>query len=112
MGSGRLGPTVAALLGLGGSVIGARALLRRRAGAGAEGPPTASPLRDRPAIAVVLGAVSLVLGVLFVATADGGPGTGNGVVASVGAMVFGPLAIGLGELARRSGVRRVVRPRA
>jgi hypothetical protein len=48
----------------------------------------------------VLGVISLVLGGLFLATADGGPGTGNGVVGSGAAIVLGSIAIILGGLTR------------
>ena len=108
MGSGRIGPTVAALIGLGGVAVGARSLVRRRAGSGdgSSGGPVAAP-----AVAVGLGTLSLALGILFAANADGGPGTGNGVVASVAAMLFGPVAIVLGGLALRVGGRRAARAR-
>jgi hypothetical protein len=106
MGSGRLGPTAAAVLGLVGTVIGGLALARVR-----NGFSTASGLgrtveRRSAGAALGLGTLSLLLGALFLATADGGPGTGNGVVGSVVAIVVGPVAMGLGTLtmARRHNV--------
>jgi hypothetical protein len=85
MGSGRLGPTVSAVIGLIAVAVGARTFIRRRTDDG------------RGAVAALaLGGCSLAAGVLFLATADGGPGTGNGVVASIGAVVLGPIAIALG----------------
>jgi hypothetical protein len=100
MGSGRLGPTVSALIGLIGTVIGGIALSRanRRIGSDARG----GAIRERTlaTAALVAGAISVVCGGLFLATADGGPGTGNGVVGSVAALVLGVIAIVLGGLAR------------
>ena len=100
MGSGRLGATVAAVIGLIGTVIGGLALGRasRRTRSDYVVPPTGD---DGATAAIVLGVISLVLGGLFLATADGGPGTGNGVVGSIVAIVLGPIAMVLGRLARR-----------
>jgi hypothetical protein len=50
-----------------------------------------------------LGVFALVFGVVFLAAADGGPGTGNGVVGSLFAIVLGPIALVLGGLARARG---------
>ena len=100
MGSGRLGPTVAALLGLVGTVIGARALIRSNRRKQFNVDSSATDERGRATAAFVLGVISLVLGGLFLATADGGPGTGNGVVGSGAAIVLGPIAIILGGLTR------------
>jgi hypothetical protein len=97
-GSGRLGPTIAAVIGLTGTVVGALALAKRRADAASD--LRSADGRGRAAAAVGLGVISLVLGVLFLAAADGGPGTGNGVVGSAAAIVLGPIAIVLGGLAR------------
>ena len=96
MGSGRLGPTVTALLGLVAVVLGARNF------AGARRPDrtsTADPRRT----ALVLGLTAVLLGGLFLVTADGGPGTGNGVVGSAAAIVLGCIAIGLDLLVVRAG---------
>lgn len=92
MTSGRLGPTLTALVGLIAVVIGGRVLARsyrndtRSGGRGA-------------VAALVLGLISSVAGGLFAATADGGPGTGNGIVGSWAAMGLGLTAMILGGLA-------------
>ncbi|XVU22114.1 DUF6223 family protein [Actinoplanes sp. CA-054009] len=80
----RLIATVAALLALAGVIAGIRA-------------------RTRPAalIALTAGAAGTVTGILVVATADGGPGTGNGVVGGWAAIVLGPVAAGLAMLRLR-----------
>ncbi|WP_431957822.1 DUF6223 family protein [Nocardia lijiangensis] len=89
--SGRLGPTVTALLGLMAIVIGTRALTRvGRSGTGNS--------RNQAVLALVSGLVSLALGSWFAVTADGGPGTGNGIVGAWAAMVFGLIALVLGAL--------------
>ena len=102
MGSGRLGPTIAALLGLTATVLGARALARARrptsATSSAEG-------RDRRLVVPLLGALAVLLGGLFLAAADGGPGTGNGVVGSAAAVGFGCIAIVLDRVAAGQGSR-------
>jgi hypothetical protein len=100
MGSGRLGPTVAALLGLIGTVIGGLALIRSNRRNHDNADNSTTDARVRATAAFVLGLISLVLGGLFLATADGGPGTGNGVVGSGAAIVLGPIAIILGGLTR------------
>jgi hypothetical protein len=86
---GRIGPTVAALVGLGAVVLGWRILRRhdRRSG--------------RPTTVVGIGAATVLAGGLFLALADDGPGSGNGVVGSGAAVTLGLLAIVLGALARR-----------
>lgn len=91
MGSGRLGPTITALLGLAATVLGARALARARR----PGDRISSDVRDHRPAALLLGMSAVLLGGLFLATADGGPGTGNGVVGSAAAIVFGFVAIAL-----------------
>jgi hypothetical protein len=94
-GSGRLGPTITALLGLVAAVLGARALARARRPVD----QTPSNLRDHPPAALLLGVVAVLLGGLFLATADGGPGTGNGVVGSAAAIALGVIAIALDRFA-------------
>jgi Family of unknown function (DUF6223) len=95
MSSGRLGATAAAVLGLVGTVIGGLALARSngrsRAAAGA---------RSQGKVALVLGVLSAVLGVVYVATADGGLGTGNGLGGAIVAVALGLIATVLGGLAR------------
>jgi hypothetical protein len=99
MGSGRLGPTASAVLGLMGAVIGARALRRARGGSPASSGLGIAIERAGARGALVLGLLSLALGALFLAAADGGPGTGNGVVGSAAAIGLGTLAVILGALA-------------
>lgn len=95
---GRLWSLVAALLGLAGVVIGGMAL--RSAGRICKG-------RNGATVALVVGLTGTVIGGLVVAAADGGPGTGYGIVGGFMAVVVGLIAIVLGGLAlaraRRTG---------
>src|SRR5215470_14225806 len=50
------------------------------------------------ATVAVLALVAVVNGGLVLATANGGPGSGNGVVGGAGALVLGLIAMGLGGL--------------
>ena len=100
MGSGRLLPSIAAVIGLIGTVIGGLALVRANRRTRSDTNVGATSGRSGATAAIVLGAISLVLGGLFLAAADGGPGTGDGVVGSFVAIVLGPIAIVLGGLAR------------
>ncbi len=84
---GRLGPTLAALVGLVAVVLGWRALRGRER--------FSSP----PTTVVGLGIATTVAGVVFLALADDGPGSGNGVVGSGAAAVLGVVSIALGALA-------------
>ncbi|WP_280268989.1 DUF6223 family protein [Nocardia wallacei] len=98
LGVGRTVPTFAALLGLIGVIAGAIAVARsRRPGAG----------RAWLVTALVLGPVGVLVGGLHGANAAGGPGTGNGVVGALFAVVLGSIATVLGALAlarsRRTG---------
>ena len=95
MGSGRLGPTITALLGLAAAVLGARALVRARR----PGDRLSSDVRDHGPTILLLGTSAVLLGGLLLAAADGGPGTGNGVVGSAAAIVLGFVAIGLDRFA-------------
>jgi hypothetical protein len=95
--AGRLWATSAALLGLVGAVVGGQALARsrRRTGTGAF-------------VALGSGLVAMVGGGVNLAVADGGPGTGNGVVGGALALMVGLLAMIFGGLAlarSRRGVR-------
>jgi len=99
MGSGRVGPTLAAMIGLIGTVIAGRALTRTNHRTDSDSEVGANR-EHSAATALALGAVSLVLGGMFLAAADGGPGTGNGVVGSCAALLLGPIAIVLGWRAR------------
>lgn len=82
----------AALLGLAGAVIGGLALARsvRRIGNGG---------KNGAVVALVSGLIAVVGGALNLALADGGPGTGNGVVGGALALVTGLIAMVLGGLA-------------
>jgi hypothetical protein len=92
LGPGRLGATVAGLLGLVGVVAGGLALARR------DGAPGAG--RRRGTAALAAGLVAVALGALVVVTAEGGVGTGNGLGGGVVAVVVGVAAVVLGVLAR------------
>ncbi|MCF2529178.1 DUF6223 family protein [Yinghuangia soli] len=100
-GSGRIGATVAAFVGLAAAVVGALALARasgrvrpgRNAGTGT---PTG---RNGAVTALFAGLVSASLGLLVVVTAEGGLGTGNGLGGGIVALIVGVAAMGLGGLA-------------
>ena len=85
---GRVGPTIAALVGLAAVVIGWRTFRHH------------DRFTSRPATVVGIGLATVVAGVAFLVLADGGPGTGNGVVGSSAAITLGLVAILLGALAR------------
>lgn len=87
----RLWATSAALLGLAGAIIGGRALARSARRPGDDG-------RKGARVALATGLIAVVGGVLNLAVADGGPGTGNGVVGGAAAVVVGLLAGVLGGL--------------
>ncbi|WP_067834582.1 DUF6223 family protein [Nocardia lijiangensis] len=89
MTSGRLGPTLTALVGLVGVAIGGLAR------AGRIGTDNG---RRGAQVALVSGLISTVLGGLFAATADGGPGTGNGIVGAFAAVMLGLIGMVLGGL--------------
>jgi AcrR family transcriptional regulator len=77
--SGRIVGSVAALIALAGAVISGLALARRR----------------RPwqaTVALLAGVTGMLLGGFVVATADGGPGTGNGIVGGYAALAIGLIA--------------------
>lgn len=100
MSAGRLGSTVAALMGLAGVVIGALALARPTGRAGIGGARLG-------VIAAVAGAAGMLLGGLVVATSDSGIGTGNGRGGGYVALVVGLIAVLVGGLtmvrSRRAG---------
>ncbi|MGW5155420.1 DUF6223 family protein [Nonomuraea wenchangensis] len=88
--TGRLWSLVGAVLGLAGVVIGALALARSS---------TRPATRRRGAIvALAAGLAATVLGVLVVAAAEGGPGTGYGIVGGWVCLVVGPVAMVIGGL--------------
>ena len=98
IGSGRLVPTVAAVLGLIGVVLGGRARARSR---------RASNGRVGATLAVVLGLISLVIGGLHTANSAGAFGTGNGLAGAIVAIVLGLVGILLGALALARSRRAV-----
>ncbi|GAA2628682.1 DUF6223 family protein [Actinomadura fulvescens] len=97
MTANRTTASIAALIGLAGLVIGGLALAR------------SSNAQKRTVIALSAGVISIVLGGLVVATADGGLGTGNGLGGGIVAMAVGVLDLVVGGLAltrsRRSAVK-------
>ncbi len=91
----RLWATISSVLSLVGAIVGALALTRRpatRLG-------TAASARSRGMIALFAGLLGLFNGGLVLAFADGGPGSGNGVVGGAAALVLGAVASMLGGLA-------------
>ena len=96
----RLWATLAAFVGLGGVVVGAAARSRAVRGIGNRG-------RNGAVVALGCGAISLVVGVVNLLVADGGPGTGNGVVGGGIAIVLGLAALALSAVtltrSRRAG---------
>ncbi|MET0135586.1 MAG: DUF6223 family protein [Kibdelosporangium sp.] len=91
--AGRFWSLLAALLGLAGAVIGGLALAR----AGTR----------RAIIALVAGLACVAIGGLVVAAAEGGPGTGYGIVGGYAAIVVGLIATVLGGLALARARRTV-----
>lgn len=85
----RVWGTTAALLALAGVIVGVLALRSARRGGG----------RNKSIAALVAGLIAMVNGGLTIATADGGPGTGNGIVGGYAAVVLGVMAAVLGWLA-------------
>ncbi|MFE9972781.1 DUF6223 family protein [Streptomyces hirsutus] len=57
-------------------------------------------LRTGALVAMTVGLTGIVLAGVALAVADGGPGTGNGVVGSVFALAIGLIGVVLGGLAR------------
>ncbi|MFI5892585.1 DUF6223 family protein [Actinoplanes sp. NPDC051513] len=93
----RIVATSAVLVTLAGAVLGGLALARGN--------------RRAATAALVAGVIGMVTGGIVVVTADGGPGTGNGVVGGYVALVIGLVAAVLGGLAgarRRKSLRRDV----
>lgn len=91
IGSGRLVPTIAAVVGLIGVVLGGLALARS---AGRIGTGNGR----RGAFAAVTGLISVVVGGLHAANSAGGFGTGNGLAGAIVAMVVGLISLVLGGL--------------
>jgi hypothetical protein len=85
----RLWATAVAGLALVGAVIGGLALARSASRFG----------RLEAMVALVAGLIAAVNGALNLAAANGGPGSGNGVVGGAAALVLGLIAMALGGLA-------------
>ncbi|GIE88138.1 DUF6223 family protein [Actinoplanes regularis] len=92
----RVVATAAALTALAGAVLGGLALARS----------TGHRVTRRSFAALAAGVAGALVGLLVVATADGGPGTGNGVVGGYAGVVFGLVAAALGGLALFRSRRR------
>jgi Family of unknown function (DUF6223) len=97
--TGRLVGSVAALVALAGVVVGGLALARPsgRIGNGNRG----------AILALVAGLTGMVMGGLVVAAAEGGPGTGYGIVGGFAALAIGLTATVLGWLALARSRRTV-----
>jgi len=90
---GRFWGTLSALLALLGVVLGGLALSR------ASRPDRAAGARRLAAVPLVLGAIGLAGGGAVLAAAEGGPGTGYGVVGAGASVVLGLASALLGGLA-------------
>lgn len=105
IGSGRLVPTVAAVVGLISVVIGVLALARsaRRIGTG-NGLAGAI-------VGLMMGLISAIVGGLHMASSAGGFGTGNGLAGAIVAVALGLIGIVLsGLVLGRSRRTRLTRP--
>jgi hypothetical protein len=91
----RVVATAAALIALAGTIVGGRALARS----------AGSNVTSRSFVALTAGVIGTFVGILVLATADGGPGTGNGVVGGFAGVVLGLIAALLGGLALRRSRR-------
>jgi hypothetical protein len=89
LGSGRLVPTAAAVIGLASVVIGALALTR--SGRGGDG-------RARAVLGLVAGVISAVVGGVHAANSAGGLGTGNGLAGAVTAVALGLIGMAVAVL--------------
>jgi Family of unknown function (DUF6223) len=85
VGTGRLVPSVAALVALTSVVVGALALARAR--------------RTGSVVALAAGLAGAAVGGVHAANAAGGLGTGNGLAGAVAAVALGMIGAGLGALA-------------
>ena len=92
LGTGRVVPAVAAVVGLIGVVLGGLAVTRAARRIGGNG-------RRGAVAAAVAGLISVVVGGLHAANAAGGIGTGNGLAGAIVAMVVGLISMALGGLA-------------
>jgi len=89
----RLWATTAVVFGFAAAIIGSMALVRAARRIGNHG-------RNGAIVALVAGIIALVNGALNLAVANGGPGTGNGVVGGAIAFVLGLIGMALGGLVR------------
>ncbi|WP_406497724.1 DUF6223 family protein [Streptomyces sp. NBC_00846] len=94
--AGRVGASLAALVGLLGAVNGGLALARHTG----QGHIGTWARRNGAVTALVAGLIAVVVGGSVAATADGGLGTGNGLGGAYVAMLVGLIAVTLGWLAR------------
>lgn len=92
LGTGRLVPTTAAVVGLISVVAGRLALAR-------SGRFSSGNKRARAIVSLVAGLLSVIVGGLHGANAAGGLGTGNGLAGAVIAVVLGLVGSVLGGLA-------------
>ena len=93
----RLWATTAAVLALAGVVIGGLALARPGSRLSSASAPRGFPLGT--SVALMAGLIAVVNGGVNLVVANGGPGTGNGVVGAAGALVLGLVAMAVGGLA-------------
>jgi hypothetical protein len=93
---GRVGASLAALVGLLGAVNGGLALAHPTR----QGHIDSWVRRNGAATALMAGLIAVLVGGSVAATADGGLGTGNGLGGAYVAMLVGLIAITLGWLAR------------
>jgi hypothetical protein len=89
VGSGRLVPTAAAVVGLLSVAVGGLALARSRSGGA----------RTAAVLALLAGLISAFAGGLHAANSTGGLGTGNGLAGAVVAVVLGLIGMAIGGLA-------------
>jgi len=100
----RLWATTAALLGLTGVIAGGLVAFRSTTGF------RATTVRFAASIALGAGLLAAVNGGLNLAVANGGPGTGNGVVGGAAAFVLGLIALALGGRALAHSRRATLEP--
>jgi hypothetical protein len=93
IGSGRLVPTVAAVVGLVGVVVGGVTAARSSRGTGV------GAKRLGATVALVAGLIGAVVGGLHWANSAGGIGTGNGLAGAIVAVALGLISMVLGGLA-------------
>ena len=101
----RLWATTAALLGLAGVIAGGLVAFRSITGF------RTTTVRCAASAALGAGLLAAVNGGLNLAVANGGPGTGNGVVGCAAAFVLGLIALALGGRALAHSRRTTLEPR-